>query len=54
MVQGIGYKSVIIEVLEPPLPLSFCMIARNEESNLAKCLDSVRSLAAELIVVDTG
>jgi glycosyltransferase involved in cell wall biosynthesis len=30
------------------------MIARNEESNLAKCLDSVRGLAAELIVVDTG
>ena len=34
--------------------LSFCMIARNEESELAACLDSVRDLAAELIVVDTG
>jgi glycosyltransferase involved in cell wall biosynthesis len=30
------------------------MIVRNEESNLARCLDSVRDLAAELIVVDTG
>ena len=30
------------------------MIARNEEHNLAKCLESVRGLAAELIVTDTG
>ena len=34
--------------------LSFCMIARNEAGNLPRCLDSVRSLAGELIVVDTG
>jgi glycosyltransferase involved in cell wall biosynthesis len=34
--------------------LSFCMIAKNEERHLAKCLDSVRGLAGELIVVDTG
>jgi glycosyltransferase involved in cell wall biosynthesis len=39
----------------PVIPaLSFCMIARNEEGNLARCLDSVRRLANELIVVDTG
>lgn len=30
------------------------MIVRNEERNLPKCLDSVRHLAGELIVVDTG
>ena len=34
--------------------LSFCMIAKNEERDLPKCLDSVRHLAGELIVVDTG
>jgi glycosyltransferase involved in cell wall biosynthesis len=34
--------------------LSLCMIVKNEESNLPRCLDSVRDLAAELIVVDTG
>jgi glycosyltransferase involved in cell wall biosynthesis len=34
--------------------LSFCMIVKNEERNLPHCLDSVRDLAAELIVVDTG
>ena len=30
------------------------MIARNEERDLAKCLDSVRGLAGEMIVVYTG
>ncbi len=30
------------------------MIVKNEERHLARCLDSVRDLAAELIVVDTG
>jgi glycosyltransferase involved in cell wall biosynthesis len=34
--------------------LSLCMIVRNEEPNLPSCLDSVRGLARELIVVDTG
>jgi glycosyltransferase involved in cell wall biosynthesis len=40
----------------PPMPpaLSICMIVKNEERNLARCLDSVRGLANELIVVDTG
>ncbi len=40
----------------PPMPnaLSVCMIVKNEERNLARCLDSVRGLAGELIVVDTG
>jgi glycosyltransferase involved in cell wall biosynthesis len=30
------------------------MIVKNEESTLLRCLDSVRSLALELIVIDTG
>jgi glycosyltransferase involved in cell wall biosynthesis len=34
--------------------LSLCMIVRNEERTLSRCLDSARSLARELIVVDTG
>jgi glycosyltransferase involved in cell wall biosynthesis len=37
-----------------PDALSLCMMVKNEERNLAQCLDSVRGLAAELIVVDTG
>jgi len=34
--------------------LSLCMIVKNEERHLARCLDSVRGVAGELIVVDTG
>jgi glycosyltransferase involved in cell wall biosynthesis len=34
--------------------LSLCMIVRNEERNLPRCLDSVRGLASQSIVVDTG
>ena len=36
------------------LPLSFCMIAKNEERELARCFDSVRTIVNEFIVVDTG
>ncbi|QWV93636.1 glycosyltransferase [Geomonas oryzisoli] len=34
--------------------VSLCMIVKNEEHNLAAALDSVRGLADELVVVDTG
>ncbi|MGO4884378.1 MAG: glycosyltransferase [Bryobacteraceae bacterium] len=37
-----------------PDALSLCMIVRNEERQLPECLDSVRDLAGEMIVVDTG
>ena len=34
--------------------LSVCMIVKNEENNLAHCLDSIKDLANEIIIVDTG
>jgi glycosyltransferase involved in cell wall biosynthesis/Tfp pilus assembly protein PilF len=34
--------------------LSVCVIARDEEAVLARCLESVREVADELVVVDTG
>ncbi len=34
--------------------LSLCMIVRDEEQNLARCLESVRGVVDEIIVVDTG
>jgi glycosyltransferase involved in cell wall biosynthesis len=34
--------------------LSLCMIVKNEKDNLPACLASVRGLAGEVIVVDTG
>lgn len=33
---------------------SLCMIVKNEESVLGRCLDSVRDLMDEIIIVDTG
>ena len=37
-----------------PLPISVPIVSRNEEINLARCLASLRGLAAEIIVVDSG
>lgn len=34
--------------------LSLCMITKNEEKVLARCLDSVKDIAEEIIIVDTG
>lgn len=34
--------------------LSLCMIAKDEERNLPRCLNSVKDIADEIIVVDTG
>ena len=34
--------------------VSLCMIVKNEEKILARCLDSIGDLADEIIIVDTG
>jgi len=34
--------------------ISLCMIMRNEERRLSRCLESVRGLCDEIIIVDTG
>lgn len=39
--------------MDEPL-LSLCMIVKNEEDHLARCLESARDVADEIIVVDTG
>ena len=36
----------------PKLPLSVVIITKNEEENIAACIDSVRGWADEIIVVD--
>lgn len=36
------------------LTISLCMIVKNEENTLEKCLGSVRDIADEIIIVDTG
>lgn len=34
--------------------ISLCMIVKNEEAHIARCLDSVAGLVEEIIIVDTG
>jgi len=34
--------------------ISLCMITKNEEKNIANCLNSAKEIADEIIVVDTG
>ena len=36
------------------ISISLCMIVRNEEKVLARCLNNVKGIADEIIVVDTG
>lgn len=36
------------------MPISLCMITKNEEKYLEKCLNSVKNIIDEIIIVDTG
>ena len=36
------------------ITVSLCMIVKNEESVLSRCLDSIKDLVEEIIIVDTG
>lgn len=36
------------------ITISLCMIVKNEEGNLRRCLDSVADLVDEIVIVDTG
>lgn len=34
--------------------VSLCMIVKNEEKHLARCLDSIKDLVDEIVIIDTG
>ena len=36
------------------ITISLCMIVKNEEKNLGRCLESIRGLVDEIIITDTG
>jgi glycosyltransferase involved in cell wall biosynthesis len=42
------------DVVENDSTISLCMIVRDEEGTLARCLDSVKGLVDEVVIVDTG
>jgi len=39
---------------EKQITISLCIIVRNEESTIGRCLDSVKDICDEIIIVDTG
>ncbi|GIW22478.1 MAG: glycosyl transferase [Candidatus Sericytochromatia bacterium] len=43
-----------IQKLNPEQKLSLCMIVKNEEENLERCLKSVEGIVDEIVIVDTG
>ncbi|ONI38487.1 hypothetical protein AN639_05625 [Candidatus Epulonipiscium fishelsonii] len=36
------------------MKISLCLITKNEEHNIAKCINSVKNIVDEIVVVDTG
>ncbi|AXH99762.1 glycosyltransferase [Sporosarcina sp. PTS2304] len=36
------------------ITISLCMIVKNEEAVIGRCLDSVSALVEEIIIIDTG
>ena len=48
-------KQVVLkDAVEKPPTISACMIVKNEEALLPKCLESIKSFVDEIIIVDTG
>lgn len=43
-----------LSVARPSVPLSCCIIAKNEGDRIAACIAAVRDLAHEIVVVDSG
>ena len=43
-----------IEISEDAMTCSLCMIVKNEEKTLLRCLESVKGIFDEIIIVDTG
>ncbi|HWJ80268.1 MAG TPA: glycosyltransferase, partial [Niallia sp.] len=37
-----------------PITISLCMIVKNEENVIERCLSSVKPIVDEMIIVDTG
>ena len=37
-----------------PGTISLCMIVKNEEKTIGRCLDSIHNIVDEIIIVDTG
>ena len=36
------------------MTLGICMVVRDEEETLVRCLDGIKDIADEIVIVDTG
>lgn len=53
--QSLAHTSLYVSPNPPPkLPISLCLIVKNEEAVLPRCLLSAHALVKEMIVLDTG
>ncbi|SPF45810.1 Glycosyl transferase [Candidatus Desulfosporosinus infrequens] len=41
-------------MVDKSITISLCMIVRNEEGTIARCLDSVKGIPDEIVIIDTG
>ncbi|MGL5513369.1 MAG: tetratricopeptide repeat-containing glycosyltransferase family 2 protein [Sporomusa sp.] len=39
---------------QSPIAISLCMIVKNEETTIERCLESVKQIVDEIVIVDTG
>ena len=53
-IEGFGQSDFYLRKKKRHLSLSVCMIVKNEEKNVTDCLESIKNVADEIIVVDTG
>lgn len=51
---GLTIASLNAPLQRPPQRVSLCMIMRDEEEHLPRCLESVRDAVDEIVIVDTG
>lgn len=52
--EGDAYQYVIVAAKKVPSTLSLCLITKDEEKNIARCINSVKDIVDEIVVVDTG
>lgn len=53
-IEGSGQSDFYIRKRKERFTLSVCMIVKNEEKNVTDCLESIKDIADEIIIVDTG
>lgn len=49
-----GQSDLYLRKKREKYTLSICMIVKNEEKNVTDCLESIKEIADEIIIVDTG